>query len=180
MTVLVDTYEIPASAIMSQLYNTMCYEILPDEVYSKKPSKPASVKKYVVFTDICPKILLAVRDIESVIYVFHSEILSEKEYKALKHYTNELICVENNTVKVYNKKTRKQEAYQVFKTVRDMRVNHRLQKIEDALPQPGQEEKDGTLSDKQKKEKAESLPFLQAQEEKDVYFPEEEEEEEEE
>lgn len=176
MTVLVDTYDVPACTIMSQLYNTVCYEILPDEVYSKRSGGAASGKKYIVLTDISPKTLLAVRDVESVIYVFHSEILSEKEYKMLQHYTNELICVENNTVRVVNKKTCKQEVYQIFRTKQGMHIGHTLRKIEDPAPASLEVE---LLTEKQRRDKAASLPFLQVQEEKDVYFPSEEEEEEE-
>ncbi|KAI5185227.1 hypothetical protein NEHOM01_0685 [Nematocida homosporus] len=174
MTVLIDTYGTPAWAIMSQLYQTMCYEVLLEEVYSRSYNAPKDGKKYTVLQDISPKVLLAVRDVESIIYVIHQEMLSEKEYKILKHYTNELIYVDQDTIRVHNKKTQKHEAYQISK-IKDSshRVKHLLTQIEvDKKPSttPGAP----LLTEEQKKDKAASLPFLQAQGSGTVYFPDEE------
>ncbi|OAG31676.1 hypothetical protein NEDG_00151 [Nematocida displodere] len=179
MTVLVDTYDIPACAIMSQLYQTMCYEVPLEEVYSKVPGTPKGSKKYVVLKDISPRTLLALRDMESVIYIFHSEMLSEKEYSVIKHYTNELICVDNGALKVLNKKSKKQEEYTIHKT-RDSethRVHYTLHKIDQARKGPETKSSPSALTEKQKDLKEQSLPYLQVQAAEEVHFPNEEPEE---
>lgn len=174
MTLLVDTYEIPAHTIMSQLYKVPCYEVHLEEVYSRSYNAPKDGKKYTVLKDICQKTLLTVRDVESVIYIIHSEILSEKEFRMLRYYTNELIYVENGMIKVVNKRAKKTGTYQVDRR-KDVnhRVTHLLTKVDpsEALSGAAQGEK---LSEEQRREKASSLPFLRAQNASEVYFPEEE------
>ncbi|KAI5191781.1 hypothetical protein NEMIN01_1672 [Nematocida minor] len=173
MTVLVDTFEVPAHAIMSQLYKTMCYEVMLEEVLGRSYNAPKDGKKYMILEDISPKTLVALRDVEHVIYVFHREILSEREYKMIKYYTNELIYVENNTIRIVNKKTKNQETHAIERSVGAChKITHRIHKM---AKDPEKTAKDALLTKKQEHSKEASLPFLRAQAQEDVYFPEEEE-----
>lgn len=174
MTVLVDTYEVPAHAIMSQLYKTICYEVLLEEVLGRSYNVPTGGKKYIVLEDINPKTLIALRDIENIIYIVHREILDDKEYKMIQYYTNELIYVENNTIQIVNKKSKKQETYAVEKKVSSChKVTHKISKLtKEAEPCA----KNALLTKKQEQSKEASLPFLRVQAEKEVYFPESEDE----
>ncbi|KAH9385409.1 uncharacterized protein NEMAJ01_0305 [Nematocida major] len=174
MTVLVDTYEVPAHAIMSQLYKTMCYEVLLEEVLGRSYNAPNNTKKYTVLEDISPKTLIALRDIENIIYVVHREILDEREYKTIQYYTNEIIYVENNTIQIVNKKTRRHETYEIEKTVNSFhQVSQKIKKVlKEEAPL-----KEALLTKKQEERKEASLPFLRAQAQEEVYFPESEEEE---
>lgn len=172
MTVLIDTYDVPASSIILQLYKTVCYEVLLEEVYSMSYNAPKEGKKYTILKDISAKALLAVRDVENVIYVMHQEMLTEKEYRVIKHYTNELICVEGGTIKVSNKRNKRQELYQIAKTkTSPYQIVHTLTKI------PAEDKKSPSrgvgISEAQQKAKSASLPYLQVQRQEDVYFPEE-------
>lgn len=182
MTVLVDTYEVPACAIMPQLYNMQCYEVLLDEVYAKSLSSRKDTKSFVVLKDINPKTLLAVRDVESVIYIFHREILSEKEYNVLKYYSNELICVQNKRVTIFNKKKNREDVYQIQQKRDSVThvVTYFLTKVE--VPEHSKAAHGraigSTLPKKERALKQAALPFTQAQSEQPVYFPEEEIEEE--
>lgn len=172
MTVLVDTYEMPAHAIMAQLYSSVCYEVLPEEVYAKASHVPREGKKYTFLQDINPQTLLALRDIEHVIYVFHREMLSEREYSIIKHYTNELVCVEDGVLKVVNRKTRKEAEYEIASRRSAQQIEHQLRKVERAK---GAEARAPQLTEEQQRAKSASLPYLQAQGAEEVYFPEEEE-----
>ncbi|KAI5170579.1 hypothetical protein NEFER03_0038 [Nematocida sp. LUAm3] len=171
MTLLVDTYEIPAHTIMFQLYKVPCYEVHLEEVYNRSYNAPKNGKKYTVLKDICQKTLLTVRDVESVVYIIHSEILSEKEFRMLRYYTNELIYVENGMIKVVNKRTKKTGMYQVDKR-KDVnhRVTHLLTKVDSSENISGNSQIE-KLSEEQRREKASSLPFLRAQSSSEVYFP---------
>lgn len=180
MTVLVDTYEVPAHAIMSQLYKTTCYEVMIEEVLGRSYNAPRDGKKYTVLEDISPKTLISMRDVDSVIYVFHREILSEKEYKIIRYYTNELIYVENNSIRIVNKKTKNKETYEIERTVgTDHRTMHKITKKPEQKEQTAktqQTETVKTLTEKQERSKEGSLPFLRVQRQEEVYFPEDNEE----
>ncbi|OAG30552.1 hypothetical protein NEIG_00064 [Nematocida sp. ERTm5] len=173
MTVLVDTYGIPAHIIMSQIYKATCYEVRIEEVLGRSYNAPKSGKKYVLLEDINPKILIALRDIESVVYVFHREMLDEKEYKIIDYYTNELVYVEGNTIKIVNKKTKKQETYGVERAV-DLSTHRVIHKISKTAEELEKKQNSSILSKKQAQSKEASLPFLRVQSQEEVYFPEEE------
>lgn len=174
MTVLVDTYEVPAHAIMSQLYKTTCYEVMLEEVMGRSYNAPKEGKKYTILEDISPRTLISMRDVENVIYVFHREILSEKEYKIIKYYTNELIYVEDNSIKIVNKKTKNKETYRIEKTIgADHRITHKITKMQKEAEKGS--EKKRVLTEKQEQAKEASLPFIRVQNKEEVYFPEEEE-----
>ncbi|KAI5160248.1 hypothetical protein NEAUS03_1005 [Nematocida ausubeli] len=175
MTVLVDTYSVPAHAIMSQLYKSICYEVRIEEVLGRSYNAPREGKKYVLLEDISPKILIAMRDVESVVYVFHREMLDEKEYKMIKYYTNELVYVEGGTIKIVNKKTKKRETYEVERTV-DAATHKVTHKIKKSAKEPEKQTKSSLLSKEQAQSKDASLPYIRAQGQEEVYFPEEEEE----
>jgi len=178
MTVLVDTYDIPAHAIMPQLFNAECYEVGPDEVYGRAWSAPKEGKKYTIMKDISPRVLLAIRDIENVVYVFHREMLDEKEYKIIRYYTNELISVEENQIRVVNKKAKKETVFRIECSKTSTCIEYLLRK-EERAPRDAPAELSEAPAAKDREEKSASLPFLQVQSEEEVYFPDEEGEEDE-
>lgn len=174
MTVLVDTYDVPACAIMPQLYKMQCYEVLLDEVYAKPLSSRKDTKSFVVLKDINPKTLLAVRDVESVVYIFHREILSEKEYNVLKFYSNELICVQNRRVTIFNKKKNREDVYQIRQKRDGVThvVTYFLSKVE--ASGHSKAARGSTVPGEERALRQAALPFTRAQSEHPVYFPDEE------
>ncbi|KAI5180949.1 hypothetical protein NEOKW01_1190 [Nematocida sp. AWRm80] len=174
MTVLIDTFDVPAHTIMSLLYQAPCQEVFLDEIYSRKNISQETSKKYTILKDISPRVLLAVRDIENIIYIIHKEILSEKEYSMLRYYANEIIIVQGNTVCVINKKRKKYDLYKITKKIDSRyRITQVFTRIESSSTLPEPYSNLNRLSDKQEIQKYQSLPYLHAQKEKEVYFPEE-------
>lgn len=172
MTVLIDTYEVPAASIILQLYKTACYEIFLEEVYSKSYNAPREGKKYIILEDINAKTLLSMRDTENIIYVIHQEMLTKREYQIIHHYTNELICIEGSTIRVTNKRNRRCELYKIERRkIGPHQIMHMLSEI------TAEEKKPFSLTmqinEEQQQAKNACLPYLQVQRNESVYFPDE-------
>lgn len=173
MTVLIDTYDVPAHLLMPELYKCLFYEVMFGEIHERVEASGGGARRYVVLTDINEQVLLAVRDVESVIYVFHREMLTGREYDVLEYYTNELVLVENNHLMILNKKRKKREMFRVIKMPSRKQTTCRLEKVGDLeytenAPPGGAR---GQLSDYQRKMREEALPFILAQNNEEVHFP---------
>jgi hypothetical protein len=176
MAVLVDTYETPAHIIMPELYKCAFCEVELRDLENGVETEQGK-RAYVVMKDITEEVLLAVRDKEGLVYVFHREMLTEREYDVLEYYTNEMAMVSGAHLLVTDKRRRRREMYRIEKR-RARSENYvccKLERVEEGqeCPKSGKSEE---ISEYQRKMREGALPFLAVQKEEDVFFPEEEDE----